>query len=137
MILLQILSALCILGGTVFIVAAAFGVVRFPDFYSRLHAAGTSDTLGQLLVILGLILAAGFSLVSLKLAMIAFFIFILNPTATHALARGAWVCGIRPWRKGDKPFRQREGQMTESDRADVLLQADAEAASDDAPGEGA
>ena len=120
MIVLDVLSVAGLLLGTLILIIAALGVARFPDFYSRLHAAGKGDTLGLALVLLGLMAAAGFSLVSLKLGFIVFFVFILNPTATHALARGAWVCGVRPWRVGDAPFLQREGQMTEEERVEVV-----------------
>lgn len=120
MTVVDVLSGLMLVVGTVILLAAAFGVVRFPDFYSRLHAAGTGDTLGQALVLLGLALTAGLTIVSLKLAFVVFFLFILNPTATHALARGAWVCGVRPWRRTDPPFVQREGQMTDEDREEFF-----------------
>ena len=120
MILLDILTVVGLSLGTLILIFAALGVARFPDFYSRLHAAGKGDTLGLALVLLGLMATAGASLVSLKLAFIVFFVFILNPTATHALARGAWVCGMRPWRASDAPFLQREGQMSDQDRIDVV-----------------
>jgi len=119
-ILLDILTVVGLSLGTLILIFAALGVARFPDFYSRLHAAGKGDTLGLALVLLGLMATAGLSLVSLKLAFIVFFVFILNPTATHALARGAWVCGMRPWRASDEPFLQREGQMSDQDRIDVV-----------------
>ena len=120
MILLDILSVLGLLLGTLILIFAALGVARFPDFYARLHAAGKGDTLGLALVLLGLMAAAGLSLVSLKLAFIVFFVFIFNPTATHALAHGAWVCGVRPWRSADEPFLQREGQMTDEERVEIV-----------------
>lgn len=120
MILLDILSALGLLLGTLILIVTALGVVRFPDFYSRLHAAGKGDTLGLAFVLLGLVATAGLSLVSLKLVFIVFFVFVLNPTATHALARGAWVCGVRPWRATGEPFLQREGQMTDEERDEVV-----------------
>jgi multicomponent Na+:H+ antiporter subunit G len=119
-ILLDVLSVAALLLGTLILVFAALGVARFPDFYSRLHAAGKGDTLGLAFVLLGLMVAAGLSLVSLKLGFIVFFVFILNPTATHALARGAWICGVRPWRAADGPLLQREGQMSDQDRVDVV-----------------
>jgi multicomponent Na+:H+ antiporter subunit G len=119
-ILLDILTVVGLTLGTLVLMIAALGVARFPDFYTRLHAAGKGDTLGLALVLLGLMATAGSFLVSLKLAFIVFFVFILNPTATHALARGAWVCGVRPWRASDEPFLQREGQMSDRDRIDVV-----------------
>ena len=119
---LDVLSAVLLCVGTLLLLAAAVGVVRFPDFYARLHAAGKGDTMGQALVLLGLMLVAGASLVSVKLGLIVFFIFILNPTATHALARGAWVCGVRPLIGDEKDApRQREGQVTDEER-DALVE---------------
>jgi multicomponent Na+:H+ antiporter subunit G len=127
--LFDVLHAVFLCAGTLFLLAAAIGVVKFPDFYARLHAAGKGDTLGQALVLVGLILGAGFTLVSLKLALVIFFVFVFNPTATHALARGAWVCGLRPWREENrgKPFVQREGQLSEQDRREILGLEDTEA----------
>lgn len=94
------------LGGLVML-AGAVGVLRFPDFYTRLHAAGKADTLGQGLILLGLAIPAGLGIVSFKLALIILFIFVLNPTATHALARGAWIVGLEPWAR--KPAPEPEG----------------------------
>jgi multicomponent Na+:H+ antiporter subunit G len=98
------------LGGLVLIIGAT-GMVRLPDFWSRIHAAGMIDTLGSALIIAGMILQAGFTLVTLKLLMIGFFIFIAGPTATHAIANAAWVAGIMPKRveKDDSPLlRERD-----------------------------
>ena len=100
---LEITSAVLLLLGALVMYAAAAGVMRFPDFYARLHAAGKGDTLGQVLILLGLGLTAGLTLVSLKLALIALFLFIFNPTGTHALARGAWITGLVPWSVGEAP----------------------------------
>ncbi|MDJ0973085.1 MAG: monovalent cation/H(+) antiporter subunit G [Planctomycetota bacterium] len=121
------MSALEIVG-TVFIALGGFvmfmgavGVVRFPDFYTRLHAAGKGDTLGQALVLLGLIVITGVSNDGLKLVLIAFFIFILNSTSTHALARAAWLAGLKPWTPADSATPQFEGQMSEVDRRDAFM----------------
>ena len=107
------------LGGFVMFMAAV-GVVRFPDFYTRLHAAGKGDTLGQGLVLLGLIFVTGVSIDGLKLVLIVFFIFILNSTSTHALARAAWLAGLKPWSDEQSATPQFEGQMTEQDRRDAF-----------------
>ncbi len=88
--------------GCFFIIVAAVGIVRLPDFYSRMHATGKSDTLGQSLVLLALMVHEGLTMVSVKLLLILLFIMIANPTATHAVARAAYVVGKRPWKKGDK-----------------------------------
>lgn len=87
--------------GCFFIVVASVGVVRFPDFYSRMHPAGKTDTVGQAMVLLGLVIYEGFSLVSVKLLLIIAFIFVANPTATHAVAKAAYIAGVKPWGKGD------------------------------------
>lgn len=96
------LTGVFLAAGCFFIVVSAIGIVRFPDFYSRMHPAGKSDTLGQAMVLLGLMVYEGFTLVSVKLLLILIFIFIVNPTATHALAKAAYIAGVMPWRKGDE-----------------------------------
>ncbi len=88
--------------GCFFVVVSSIGIVRFPDFYSRMHPAGKADTLGQAMILVGLMIYEGFSLVSVKLLFIIIFIFIASPTATHALASAAYTAGIKPWEKGDK-----------------------------------
>ncbi len=88
--------------GCFFVVVSSIGIVRFPDFYSRMHPASKADTLGQAMILIGLMVYEGFSLVSVKLLFIIIFIFIANPTATYALANAAYMAGIKPWEKGDK-----------------------------------
>ena len=73
---------------------AAIGVLRMPDFYTRMHAASVIETLGAGLILLGLMLQAGFTLVAVKLLMVGLLIFFASPTATHALARAAMVRGL-------------------------------------------
>jgi multicomponent Na+:H+ antiporter subunit G len=96
-----ILVALFLALGCFFIFVAAVGLVRFPDFYTRMHPAGKGDTLGQALVLVGLIIHEGLSLVSMKLILILLFIFLANPTATHAIAKAAYIAGVKPWAKED------------------------------------
>lgn len=83
-------------GGVFFVIAGAVGVVRLPDFYTRMHAAGITDTLGAECILLGLIVQSGLSQTSLKLALIAFLLFITSPTASHAVANAAHHAGLRP-----------------------------------------
>ncbi len=89
---------LIVLGGALSAVGA-LGLLRFPDFYSRLHAAGITDTLGAWLLIAGMMFQAGFSQVTIKLALIGIFLFFTSPTSTHALARAALHAGVKPWTK--------------------------------------
>jgi len=93
---IDILSWVLLLGGGAFGVLGGLGLVRFPDFYTRLHAAGVTDTLCALMIILGLILQAGFSILTVKLALILLFLLFTAPTASHALARAAIVDGVAP-----------------------------------------
>lgn len=97
-----IIAGILLFLGCFFIVVAAIGIVRFPDFFSRMHPAGKSDTLGQALALMGLVVYEGFSLVSIKLFIIVIFIFIANPTASHALAKAAYVAGVKPWTREEE-----------------------------------
>jgi len=93
---IDLVSWLCLLGGGLFCVLGAVGLLRMPDFYTRMHAASVIDTLGVGLMLLGLLLQAGVGLVAVKLLMIGVLIFFASPTATHALARAAMVRGLQP-----------------------------------------
>ena len=84
-------------GGVFFLVTGAVGMICFPDIYTRMHAAGKCDTLGILLVLAGLACHEGFALVSAKLLIVAAFILVTSPTATHAIARAAMRSGIERW----------------------------------------
>ncbi|MBB5518250.1 monovalent cation/H(+) antiporter subunit G [Amphiplicatus metriothermophilus] len=82
--------------GSAGVAIGAVGIVRFPDFYTRLHAAGVTDTAGAELIILAMMLQAPNWLVVAKLAFIGFFLFFTSPVATHAIAHAAWVSGLKP-----------------------------------------
>jgi multicomponent Na+:H+ antiporter subunit G len=84
-----------VLGG-IFCVVGAIGLLRMPDFYTRMHAASVIETLGAGLILLGLMLQAGLTLVTVKLLMLCLLILFVSPTATHALARAAMVRGLKP-----------------------------------------
>lgn len=86
-----------ILGGLFFFIAATVGLLRFPDFFCRLHATGKGDTMAVLLSLVGLSIYEGFSLTSLKIIFIAVFMFLAQPTSTHAICRAALRCGLQPW----------------------------------------
>ncbi len=85
-----------IIAGSAGIVISTFGLVRLPDFYTRLHAGGVTDTVGAELIIVGLAVQAGFSLIAAKLVIIGLFLFFTGPTATHATANAAYVAGLKP-----------------------------------------
>ncbi|MGC8924551.1 MAG: cation:proton antiporter [Calditerrivibrio nitroreducens] len=94
-----VVTGVLLITGSILIFISSLGLIRMPGFYTRIHAAGKTDTLGQILILLGLILYKGFSLISVKLLFILAFVFIANPTATHALAQAAYRMGVPWWRK--------------------------------------
>jgi multicomponent Na+:H+ antiporter subunit G len=87
--------------GVLFLLLGAVGILRFPDCYTRMHAAGKCDTLGALLVVSGLAVHHGVSLESAKILFIAVFIFLTSPTATHAIARAARRRDLPLWTKDE------------------------------------
>ncbi len=97
--IMQALSIPFLLGGFFFFLAATVGLLRFPDFYTRLHATGKGDTLAVLLSLIGLSVYEGFSFTAVKILFIAVFMFLAQPTSTHAISRAAMRCGLKPWVK--------------------------------------
>ena len=85
--------------GLFFMAATAIGLVRLPDFFTRVHSVSKSETLGITLVLLGFIAHQGFDQTSLKLGLIALFVLITNPVAAHVLTRSAVRSGLMPWRR--------------------------------------
>lgn len=92
----DILSWVLLAAGGVFCMIGALGLLRMPDFYTRMHAASVIDTLGAGLLLLGMMLQAGLTLISVKLLFIGVLLFFTSPTATHALARAAHLRGVEP-----------------------------------------
>jgi multicomponent Na+:H+ antiporter subunit G len=106
--ILDLLGGLLILSGIFLFVSGTLGLLRLPDFYTRMHATGKCDTLGALLVLLGLALYNGFNLVSAKIVIIVVFIFLANPTATHAIGRAALENRVAPWSKNPEEKGKKE-----------------------------
>lgn len=92
----EIIGGALIILGAFFYVVGAIGIYRMPDVFTRLHAAGISDTVGAGLLIFGMMFLAGFSLVTVKLAIILVVILFTSPIATHALAQAALHAGLEP-----------------------------------------
>ncbi|MAI58482.1 MAG: sodium:proton antiporter [Rhodobacteraceae bacterium] len=92
----QLISWLLIGGGTFFVIIGAIGTLRFPDFWARLHAASVTESAGVILLLSGLCIQAGLTLVTFKLLFIGVFLFITGPTSTHAIANAALVSGLKP-----------------------------------------
>ena len=93
---LDILSWVCLVAGGVFCIIGGIGLMRMPDFYTRVHAASVTETLGAGFTLLGLMVQAGLTLACAKLVMIGVLILFMSPTATHALTRAALVRGLDP-----------------------------------------
>ena len=99
---MSVVMVVLISAGLFLMAVSVIGLLRFPDFYSRVHAVSTSETLGLMLVFLGLLfhpdinLPAGF-----RLVLVIGFALIANSTAAHALARAARRGGLRPWTRSE------------------------------------
>ena len=93
---LDILSWGLLTAGGVFVLVGGIGALRMPDLYTRMHAASVTDSIGPMLVIGGLMLQAGMTLASIKLAAILLFLLLTGPTASNALASAAILSGHRP-----------------------------------------
>ncbi len=103
--ILNVITVLFLTSGLIFFLGSVVGIMRFPDFYTRLHAAGKGDTFSTELMLLGF---AAYNLhhftwsallVSLKVLIIGVFIFIGSPTASHAIMDAGYSLGIKPWKK--------------------------------------
>lgn len=105
--------------GLFFFFGTSVGLIRFPDFYSRMHAAGKGDTLSTVLLLTGLALfhLHHFSLdnflVSLKIMSIVLFVFLASPTATHAIMDAGFEAGVKHWTK-KKQDQQKDKQGEET-----------------------
>jgi multicomponent Na+:H+ antiporter subunit G len=101
----ELISWICLLAGGVLALIGGLGMLRLPDVFARLHGAGMIDTLGLGLILLGLMVQAGLSLVTVKLVLILLFVLVTSPITTHALARACLHGGVRPL----APERQASG----------------------------
>lgn len=101
--IVNILSWLLLTSGGFFVLVGGIGALRMPDLYTRMHAAGVTDSIGPILITAGLILQAGLTLASIKLAAILVFLLLTGPTASNALASAAILSGHRPDNALDMP----------------------------------
>lgn len=92
----EIISIALLLAGAFFLLVASVGIIRLPDFFTRIHAVGKGDTLGILLSLGGLCMYEGWTLNTAKLLLAFLFVSITNPVASHALARAAIRFGLKP-----------------------------------------
>ena len=99
----EVIAALLMGLGLIFLIGSMIGMLRLPDFYSRVHASGNSETLGTMLVFLGLAVYNGVSITSAKLLIILMFIFVGNPIGSHILTKTAYKTGHPVWTKNRLP----------------------------------
>ena len=102
---MNLLVAILLIGGLVFFTGGSIGILRFPDFYSRLHPAGKLDTAGQFLALSAIALFIiqdldlEHLLTGVKIILIVIFVYITSPTATHAIVDAGVRAGLTPWTK--------------------------------------
>ena len=101
---LTVLTWALLLSGAFFLVTGALGMVRLPDVFTRMHAAGMADTMGAGLILVGLCVYSGANLVTLRLILVLAFLWFTSPIATHALAKAALSGGTEPYAR-----RERDG----------------------------
>ena len=94
--LVDLISWALVLAGAFFMLVGGIGVLRLPDFFTRQHAAGVTDTMGANLILIALIIQSPAGADTVRLVLILAFLFITGPTASHALAQAAISTGIRP-----------------------------------------
>lgn len=93
----EFLAAFFMLGGAIFFLASAIGMMRLPDFYSRIHASGNSETLGCMLSFIGLMIYEGATLTTVKMALVFLIVFLANPIGSHILSKAAYKSGHKVW----------------------------------------
>ncbi len=104
---MNIAGGALVVGGLFFMAVAALGLLRLPDFFSRAHAVTKAETLGIVLVLLGLAIYDGGTLASLKLVLAVVFVLLANPVAAHLLTRAAIRTGMLPWvRRESEPHAE-------------------------------
>jgi multicomponent Na+:H+ antiporter subunit G len=117
-VLVEIASWLCILLGSFFTLTGAFGLVRMPEVFTRMHAASVVDTLGVGFLILGMGLQAGFGLITLKLMFLLALFFFTGPVVTHALAQACLHENVQPVLTEDRRRLRRAHPAPAADAAD-------------------
>ena len=100
--LLNLATGLLMLAGGGFAVTGGVGLLRFPDFYTRVHAVGLTDSAGAGLILLALLLQVPDWGTAVRLVLIMLFLLVTGPTATQALAQAARRDGVRIWLDGER-----------------------------------
>lgn len=105
----EVVAAVFLLAGLIFFIGSAIGMLRLPDFYSRIHASGNSETLGSMLSFIGLIIYEGPTLTAVKLAFVFLIVFMANPIGSHILSKAAYKSGHPIWTLKTKGARRLVG----------------------------
>ena len=106
--MMHIIVTILLVGGLLFFTGGAVGIIRFPDYYTRLHPAGKLDTMGLLMSMSAMAvytlsdLSISSVLTSIKIILIVIFVFITSPTATHAIVDAGVRAGLAPWFKEEE-----------------------------------
>lgn len=115
-IIFDFLSAFCFFAGGCLCITGGVGLLRLPDFFTRVHAAGVTETLASPLLILGIIFnQSQLSLDSMKLLMIMLIVLATNPTASHAMTKAALHGGLKPFRNPTSPISLSPGDQEQTD----------------------
>jgi len=102
MMIVDILSWICLIPGCILCMIGGLGLLRLPDFYSRMHGGGITDTLGASLVLIGLMFQGGLTMITVKLVMILAILLLTSPTSTHAVGKAAFTSGLKPFLSDNK-----------------------------------
>ena len=114
----ELIAAIFMLGGLVFFVGSAIGMLRLPDFYSRIHASGNSETLGCTLSFIGLMIYEGPTLTTVKMAFAFLIVFMANPIGSHILGKAAYKSGHPVWTLETKGAKKLVGLEKQDHSAD-------------------
>tara|TARA_R110002072_G_scaffold46082_1_gene127830 strand:- start:8932 stop:9282 length:351 start_codon:yes stop_codon:yes gene_type:complete len=106
----QLIAPLMLIVGSFLCLTGAIGMLRFPDFFTRVHATSVTETLGAGLILFGLIFLSDGLVEVIKLALILLFLLITGPTAVHALAKAALAAGVVPDGETKKISSQTNGE---------------------------
>ena len=114
----ELIAAIFMLGGLVFFIGSAIGMLRLPDFYSRIHASGNSETLGCTLSFIGLMIYEGPTLTTVKMAFAFLIVFMANPIGSHILGKAAYKSGHPVWTLETKGAKKLVGLEKQDHSAD-------------------
>ncbi|MGJ8692518.1 MAG: monovalent cation/H(+) antiporter subunit G [Thalassotalea sp.] len=120
-IVIIMISGLCLLIGSFLCISGGIGILRFPDFYTRMHAVGVTDTLGAGLILIGLMIISADFLVFAKLMIVLLLNLLIGPTTSHVLAKAALHNGLMP------ELSKKNREQSPLDQSDIVQMSKEEA----------